>query len=213
VSKNIYERTYTEQVECNYQNVPLLKQSPFNKIYETRAQFLEQDSVYRIDKMVDLFTKANCSITHGFNFFRSDIVTNNAGVKKQLEFNYYFKEKDKYYFEVKFGRLSNKIAIFYDKCEESSELYISSFLNYGNTLAQLGLGHTVMSLIKSLAIRLEADIRLNCEVKESIEFYKKEQFELVYEYGDEYIWKWNKEKLEQDSKKAFKLPPPSVRNL
>jgi hypothetical protein len=53
VSENIYQRTYVEQVKCSFEGVPILPKSPFNKIYETRAKFLEPDSVYEIDKLVN----------------------------------------------------------------------------------------------------------------------------------------------------------------
>jgi hypothetical protein len=193
VSEDIYTKSYTEQVESNFENVPLLKQSPFGKIYETRAKFLEPNSIFAIDELVDCITNPNSIVPLGFTFFRTDFVTNNPGVVGKLEFSLYFKQRNKFYFELKFGKHTNKISF----CIEDDQIYIYNFLNNLNNFGELGLGHTVMSFIKTLALRIQTDIMLTFESQPSLQFYTKEHFELVSPNGDELIWKWNREKLEQ----------------
>jgi hypothetical protein len=192
VSKTVYERTYREQVESKYQDVPLLSKSPFNKIYETRAKFLENKAIYEIDKLVGLI-EGTKTVPSGFVFFKTDMIQN-AGVNSNLELKLYAKDNNKFYFELRFAKHTNKISL----CIESDQIYIYNFLNNVNNFGEQGLGHTIMSFIKTLAVRIQTNIMLTFESQLSLNFYTKEQFDFVSPNGDELVWKWNREKLKQD---------------
>ena len=199
MSKNIYNRTYPEQIQCNYDDVPILTKSPFDKkIHETRAKFLEQESVYNVDTLVELITNPSYNVPIGFTFFKTDLIKNNVGISSKLEFSFYYKQQDKFHFNLKFGKSNNKISF----CIEQDEIYIYNFLNSTNNFGESGLGHTTLSFIKTLALKLKMDIKLTYSNLNSLSFYEKEGFELVSKNGDEMIWKWNREKLEQQLKQA-----------
>jgi hypothetical protein len=69
---NPYDRTWEQQQDCNFEGIPQLNRSPFNSIYETRASFLEKDSIYEIDTMLELLKYSNTKVLPGFILFQTD---------------------------------------------------------------------------------------------------------------------------------------------
>jgi GNAT superfamily N-acetyltransferase len=120
--------------------------------------------------------------------------------------------KNKFYLNVRFGKLCDKLGILCFTGEDYKEFYISSFLNNTGSFRGLGIGAAVMIFLKSVAVKLKTDITLNAS-DDAINFYLKEGFQLENQHGDGMVWRWNREKLEQDSKKSFNSPLPSVRSL
>jgi hypothetical protein len=59
VSENIYEKTYHEQIKSGYKNVPILETSPFKSINQSRINYLEKSSLYRISELVEVFKNPN----------------------------------------------------------------------------------------------------------------------------------------------------------
>ena len=202
VSKNIYKRTYGEQVRCDYEDVPLLKQSPVNKIYETRAKFLESGSTNNLDELAILLQNPTCSTGFDFEYFKTDLIINEANVKGRLEFYYISNDIYQFHFNVRFGKVSNKVCLYYNQLEDQENLYIENFLNSTNSFGELGIANIVMSILKSLSIRLQTNLKLTCGNFDALDFYAKEGFKEVPDGDYEMVWKWNREKLEQELKKA-----------
>jgi hypothetical protein len=130
------------------------------------------ESIYEIDDFVDFLSGAK-SFEDDYIFFKTANINSNQKIESQLTIS----SSDNNKLIVEFG--DNCDIIIFSRNNEI--LILNKFLNTG-CFSNIGLGHSIMALIKSAAIRLSLNIALSPS-DNSVAFYRKERFAKTASHG------------------------------